>query len=222
MDTQAGRLALAGGSLELAVRSLQIADQAHVTEEASVRGRVEIPPFTLSETEGLEFLRVGELDAQIDLPVQDLDFLALVMPPLGAMELSGQRRLRGRIVLAGGEALRGTDLVVEARELAMTLGLYGFSGDGFVEVSVDPADEAQADLIVRFDRVQAQLEPVGTASADGPQVLFSGRGLTAQLHAAEIDPTTTSSAVRAEELLSEVDLKLSLSIPSRPPICCFS
>ncbi|MEA3277218.1 MAG: hypothetical protein U9Q81_18410 [Pseudomonadota bacterium] len=214
MDTGAGRLSLAGGALDLAVRSLQIADKAHVTDEVSLKGRIEIPPFTLSETEGLELLRVPELDAQIDLPVQDLDFLPLVMPVLDAMELSGQGRLRGRVVLSGGEVLRGTDLVVEAHKLSMDLGPYDFSGDGFVEMRVDPEDEAQADLIVRFDQVHAALDSAESAAKDQPQVLFSGQGLTAQLHAAETDPTTTSSAKRAEELLSEVDLKLTLTIPS--------
>jgi len=214
MDTKAGRLSLAGGALDLALESLRIADQTHVTEGASLKGRIEIPPFTLSETKGLEFLRVGELDAQIDLPVQNLDFLVLLMPPAGAMELSGQGRLRGRVVLSGGEALQGTDLVVEAHELAMNLGPYEFGGDGSVEFMVDPADEAQADLIVRFDQVRAELGSVGATDAGAPQVLFSGRGLTAQLHAAETDPTTTSTAVRAEELLSEVELTLLLTIPS--------
>ncbi len=214
MDTKAGRLSLAGGALDLVLESLRIADQTHVTEGASLKGRIEIPPFTLSATRGLEFLRVGELDAQIDLPVQNLDFLVLLMPPAGAMELSGQGRLRGRVVLSGGEALQGTDLVVEAHELAMNLGPYEFGGDGSVEFMVDPADEAQADLIVRFDQVRAELGSVGATDAGAPQVLFSGRGLTAQLHAAETDPTTTSTAVRAEDLLSEVELTLLLTVPS--------
>jgi len=213
-DTHTGRLSLAGGALDLVLQSLQIADRAPVTDAASLKGRVEIPPFRLSETEGLEFLRVGNLDAQIDLPVRDLSFLALFMPVPGGMALCGQGRLRGRVVLSGGEALRGTDLVVEAHELAMDLGAYRFSGDGLVEILVDPEDEAQADLTVRFDRVQAELDPSGAAAADRPQVLFSGQGLTAQLHAAETDPSTTSTAVKAEELLSEVELKLLLNIPS--------
>lgn len=213
-DTHTGRLSLAGGALDLVLQSLQVADREPVTGAASLKGRVEIPPFRLSETEGLEFLRVGNLDAQVDLPVRDLSFLALFMPAPGGMVLSGQGRLRGRVVLSGGEALRGTDLVVEAHDLAMDLGAYRFSGAGLVEMLVDPENEAQADLSVRFDRVQAEWAPPGGSAADRPQVLFSGHGLTAHLHAAETDPSTTSTAVRAEELLSEVELKLSLTIPS--------
>jgi hypothetical protein len=214
MDPHAGRLSLADGALNLAVRSLQIGDRAHVTDAASLSGRVDIPPFKLSETDGLELLRVPELDARIDLPVRNLDFLALLMPPLDSLELGGQGRLRGRLVLSGGEALRGTDLVVEANELAMDLGPYDFSGDGSVEILVDPRDESQADLTVRFDRVRAELEGGGADDSAGPRLLFLGRGLTARLHAAETDPATTSTAQSAEELLSEVDLALSVTIPS--------
>lgn len=214
METAVGRLALAGGALDLALTSLTVGPKEPVSHAAAVAGEIDIPPFTLSETHGLEFMRLPELDARIDLPVQNLDFLALLIPPLGDMALSGQGQLRGRLAMSGGEVLSGTDLVVEAHALAMDLGRYDFSGDGAVEFKVDPEDEAQADLVVRFDRVDAELEPDGPGAAGGPQHLFSGRGLMAKLHAAETDPTTTSTAERIEELVSEVRLSFLLTIPS--------
>jgi hypothetical protein len=214
METETGRLALAGGALDLALTSLTVGPTEPVTDAASIAGQIEVPPFTLSATEGLEFFRLPQLDAQIDLPVQNLDFLTLLMPPLAAMKLSGQGRLRGRLVLSAGEMLRGTDLVVEARALAMDLGRYDFSGDGSIELVVDPKDEAQADLVVRFDQVRAELEPDDPTHGGRPQELFTGRGLTAQLHAAEVDPATTSTAKHIAELASEVTLKLVMTIPS--------
>ena len=219
LDTRAGRIGLAGGALDLELTSLKVGPDEPVTGSASVIGEIDIPPFRLSDTKGLQFLRVGDLDAAIDLPVENLDFLALFIPILDKLGLSsGRGRLHGRAVLSSGEALRGTDLVVEAGELVMDLGAYHFSGDGSIEFLVDPADEAQADLIVRFDQVQGQVHnapgPHEVDGAEAPQLLFTGRGLTAQLHAAETDPTTTSSAVKAEELLSEVELNLLLRIPS--------
>lgn len=214
METAPGRLALAGGTLDLALSSLTVGPSEPVSHTAAISGEIDIPPFTLSETQGLEFMRLPELDARIDLPVRNLDFLALLMPPLGDLGLSGQGRLRGRLALSAGEILRGTDLVVEAHALAMDLGRYDFSGDGSVELKVDPEDEAQADLVVRFDRVRAELEPDDPTTTQTPETLFSGRGLTMRLHAAETDPTTTSTAERVEELASEVRLSLLLTIPS--------
>jgi len=167
MDAGAGQLSLAEGALDLVLQSLQIGDRTHIAEHASIRGRVDIPPFRISETEGLELMRIGDLDAQIDLPVRNLDFLALLIPPLEAIDLRGRGRLRGRVVLSSGEFLRGTDLVVEAHELAMGLGRLDFSGDGLVELVVDPADEAQGDLVVRFDQVRGELAADERAPAGG-------------------------------------------------------
>lgn len=215
VDTRLGRLSLSDGALDLVLRSLRIADGTPVADAASLQGRIDIPPFRLSGTEGLQFMRVGDLDLRIDLPVQGLDFLSVIVPPLAELDLRGRGRLKGHLAMSRGEVLRGTDLLVEAQALAMRLGPYDFSGDGSVEFVVDPDDEAQADLTVRFDQVQAEIEPGEDAVAEaGPQRLFSGHGLTARLHAAETDPTTTSTATRAADLASEVELSLRLTIPS--------
>ncbi|UHD17876.1 hypothetical protein [Thiocapsa bogorovii] len=214
METATGRLALAGGALDLTLTSLTIGPKEAVTDAAAIAGTIDIPPFIVSETNGLEMMRVPELDARIDLPVQNLDFLALLMPLLDEIGLNGRGRLRGRLVLSAGEILGGTDLVVEAHALAMDLGRYDFSGDGTIELKVDPQDEAQADLLVRFEQVLAELEADSAAGSDDAQVLFTGRGLTARLHAAEVDPTTTSTAERVQDLVSEVELGFKLDIPS--------
>jgi hypothetical protein len=114
LDTRAGRIGLAGGALDLELTSLKVGPDEPVTGSASVIGEIDIPPFRLSDTKGLQFLRVGDLDAAIDLPVENLDFLALFIPILDKLGLSsGRGRLHGRAVLSSGEALRGTDLVVE-------------------------------------------------------------------------------------------------------------
>jgi hypothetical protein len=214
MDTGAGEFSLAGGALDLALTSLVIGPEEPVTDAAAVKGRIEVPAFRLSEVEGLQLMRLPELlDAEVDLPVQSLDFIAWLMPPLEELDLHGQGRLSGRLVMARGEVLGGTDLVVEARELAMGFGPYDFSGDGQIELSVNPEDESQADLEVRFDQVRAALDPPASNASEQPEILFTGQGLSARLHAAEVDPTTTSTAQRIEELQSEVKLGFRLDIP---------
>lgn len=214
MDTATGKLSVSGGALDLALASLQVGPDELATGGAAVKGEIEIPPFAISETQGLELFRLPELDAQVDLPVQDLDLLTRLLPQLDILELSGQGRLRGRVILSAGELRRGTDLIIETRELTMHLGAYRFGGDGAIELLVDPQDEARADLTVRFDRVLAELASAGTATTAPPAVLFSGQGLVAELHAAEKDPNTTSDAQAASELLEDVDLSFRLIIPS--------
>ena len=213
MDTGAGQIGLSGGAVDLSLVSLQVGPDMPVTGAASIRGNVEIPPFVISEKEGLELMRVVTLDATVDLPVEDLDFLAILLPPLRAMELTGAGQLRGQLRLDAGEILGGTDLTVEAHQLGMDLGPYAFRGDGLVEFVVDPERDSEADLIVRFDQVEALHERNAQASPKASKTLFHGEGLTAQLHVAETDPTTTSTAKEAAALIDEVYLALTLTIP---------
>jgi hypothetical protein len=213
MDTATGELSLAEGKVDLMLTALAVGPEKPVAGDAMIRGRVDIPPFAPAETHGLALMRVGDVDARVDLPVQSLAFVRWLMPAAAALDLTGRGRLRGRLALAAGEVLAGTDLTVEAHELAMGLGAYRFSGDGFVDLRVDPNDASQADLTVRFDQVQAAFASKG-AAATAPEVLFTGRGLTARMHAAEVDPTTTSTAEHTDDLLDELDLGFTLTIPS--------
>ncbi|WP_200344673.1 hypothetical protein [Halochromatium glycolicum] len=213
MDTASSELALADGALDLSLKSLRVGDRTPVREAAALKGTVAIPPVRLSTLEGLDFLRIATVDAEIDLPVDNLDFLALVVPGLEPLELEGQGRLQGRIRLDQGEALRGTDLLVEANALAMTLGRFHFAGDGLVELQVDPQNEAAADLNVTFDRVVGELAAGGGEAANPTATLFSGYGLTAALHVSEADPSTTSTATEIEALAEEVEVGFRLEVP---------
>jgi hypothetical protein len=214
VDTQAGQLELSGGAIDLALASLRVGPEEPVTHDAVIRGQIDVPAFRLADAKGPALLRLPELDAEIDLPVQDLEFLTWIAPVFSQMGLNGAGRLRGRLIISAGEIRGGTDLVVEARQLGMKLGsAYRFSGDGRVEFKVDPTNEAQADLTVLFDQVTAELESPNDASRPKQQ-LFSGQGLRARLHVAEVDPNTTSTATKAEDLAAEVMLQFHLDLPA--------
>lgn len=187
LDTGAGRFGLEGGALDLVLASLRIGDAQPVTDPASIKGQIEVPPFVIAEATGLGALILPEFDAEIDLPVQNLDFLTLLTGDMAGLDLKGQGRLRGRLVFSHGELLPGTDLIVEAHELAMTLARHAFNGDGTIELKVAPDDADQADLVVRFDEVRASLlaehPAAATEAGDVPgMTLFSGHGLEALLH----------------------------------------
>jgi hypothetical protein len=65
------------GALDLVLASLRIADAQPVTDPASIKGQIEVAPFVIAEATGLGALILPEFDAEIDLPVQNLDFLTL-------------------------------------------------------------------------------------------------------------------------------------------------
>jgi hypothetical protein len=56
-----------------------------VTDQASILGRIEVPPLVISEATCIVTLTVPEIDAQIDLPAQDLQFLALLRGDSGGI-----------------------------------------------------------------------------------------------------------------------------------------
>ena len=192
LDTAAGQVGLTGGALDLRLESLAIGDDTDVSADAAIKGRIEVPPFVIAETKGILALTIPWVDAEVDLPVQNLDFLPLLIGGADGLGLHGQGRLRGRVVYAFGELLIGTDLHIDAHELGMQLGPMGFAGNGQVEMLQDPTDRNQADLKVHFNEVQAHLPPTGTKAAadktsrqDPP--LFVGHGLEVWLHARTAD-----------------------------------
>ncbi|MGB4333330.1 MAG: hypothetical protein WBJ41_00585 [Chromatiaceae bacterium] len=205
LDTGAGRFGLRGGALDLVLASLRIGDAQPVTDPASIKGQIEVPPFVIAEAKGLGALILPEFDAEIDLPVQNLDFLTLLTGDLAGLDLKGQGRLRGRLVFSHGELLPGTDLIIEAHKLAMTLARHAFNGDGTIELKIAPDDADQADLVVRFDEVQASLLAEHPDAAPGAGeipalTLFSGHGLEALLH--------------IEMRAGKPDLNLTLTLPA--------
>ena len=237
LDTVAGQVGLSGGALDLRLESLAIGDDPDVSADAAIKGRIEVPPFVIAETTGIRALTIPWIDAQVDLPVQNLDFLPLLIGGVDGLNLHGQGRLHGRLVYAFGEVLIGSELHVDARALGLQLGPYGFTGDGEVELLQDPADQHQADLRVRFNEVQARLLPTGPAAAHGkaspPDLaqdppLFVGRGLEARLHVRTADSgidTNTDPRVRprrdltpkpktAGGLTPGQEMRLTLTIPA--------
>lgn len=232
LDTVAGQVGLAGGALDLRLESLAIGGDKNVSADAAIKGRIEIPPFAIAQATGIQALTIPWVDAQVDLPVQNLDFLPLLVGGAEGLNLQGQGRLRGRVVYAFGELLIGTDLHIDAPELGMRLGPYGFSGKGQVRMLQDPTDQTQADLKVRFDEVQAHLPPPGPAAASGQAPaqeppLFVGHGLEAWLHArvpsSGIDSSTdprvrpkrdlTPKPKTATGLPAGQEIRLTLTIP---------
>lgn len=187
MDTGSGRFSLEEGALDLVLASLLIGGAQPLTEPASIRGRIQVPPFVMAQAKGTAALALPELDAEIDLPVQNLRFLSLLTGDMGGLDLRGQGRLRGRLVFSHGDLLPDTNLIVEAHHLAMTLARNAIKGDGTIKLKVDPDDAHHADLAIHFNEVSASLlaDPAETkqAGAEIPEaIFFTGHGLEALLH----------------------------------------
>jgi hypothetical protein len=86
---------------------------------------------------------------------------------------------------------------------------------GLASLRVGPEGPVTDDAVIRgrFDQVAAELESPNDTSQP-KQELFSGQGLRARLHVAEVDPNTTSTATKAEDLAAEVMLQFHLDLPA--------
>jgi len=210
IDTGTGRVALADGEVDLALTSLQIGADRGVTGDAWVRGKVDVPPFVISDVTADQVRHSAKIDAEIDLPIQDLHFLESLAGGAPGVDLTGKGRLRGRWIQTGGEERSGTDLVAEASELRLGLARANFSGKGFVELKVDESDFNKADLRVHFGEVEAFLK-----SDHGEQTppLFVGRDMDANLHLSRPD---------GPQGRTEMQLELSAPTMQAPDLSLYS
>lgn len=202
MDTGSGRIALSDGAVDLELESLHIRDVGDSTTGARFQGTLDIPPIIATELSKTESIQRIDIDASIDLPVHNLDFLGPLVGDLGDIDLRGKGRVRGRLRQSDGELLSDTDLLVEASELVLELPPYAFSGDGVVTLRLGPEQVDAADLSVRFGAVNGTLRVDPTLD---PVALFTGRDLEAVLHILSADQAGDADPARR--------LRLDLKIP---------
>jgi hypothetical protein len=117
LDTSTGRIGLSGGELDLTLTQLHIGTDRDLTADAWIRDRIDVPPANFAELSTIEAIKLPEIDAELDVPLQDLHFVNLLFNTSGVMDISGKGRLRGRLVQSGGERCIGTDLIIEAPQL---------------------------------------------------------------------------------------------------------
>lgn len=179
LDANRGLIGFTGGDLDLALTSLRIADDPDVAGDASIRGKVEVPPFAADEVEGLAALDLLTLEADVDVPVHSLHFLNLYLRDIDGIELNGAGRMRGHLDYDRGDLRSDTNLIIEAHDLALDLARFAYVGEGVIELKGDPEGEDLGSMTIRFADVEAFLRE-GPQSK--PQPIYTGRDLEVTLH----------------------------------------
>jgi len=103
LDTSTGQIGLSRGELDLARTALHIGADRDVTENAWIRGRIDVPSANFAALPAAEVIKLPEIDAELDVPLPDLHFVNLLFGTAGLMDIGGKGRLRGRLVLSDGE-----------------------------------------------------------------------------------------------------------------------
>jgi len=198
VDTGAETISIAGGQMDLKLDSLGIADEPDVAGAGWVRGQVDMPPVKLGGVVGLDLLKALSVDAEMDLPLHNLEILNRYHGAKADLRITGSGRVRGRLHLTKGDLRRDTSVSVTADQLGVRLGALHFDGDGTIELRDRPTDAG--DMTIRFDAVEAFVH----RDADGEaRPLFRGRDLSLMIDLPE-DVGAEATATDATQLILDV------------------
>ncbi len=164
-----GPLTISDGQADLAVKSFTIAGR-QVSHDGSIKGTFDFATFLPQENRGLKLLAFVSLDADIDLPVEGLNFLDFYLRAVSGMKLGGNGTLKGHVAYAKGDLAAGSDVAITADDLTVELPPYSAEGAGAVGVKVDAASPDTIAANVHFTKISAFLTPQN-------QTLFTGTDL---------------------------------------------
>jgi hypothetical protein len=157
-QNQNGPLTISDGQADAAVTSFTIAGR-QVTDQGSVKGTFDFATYLPQANRGLKVLAFLSVDADLDLPVDGLDFLDFFLGEVSNMKLAGKGAVKGHIAFNKGDLAAGTDLTITADNLTVDLAPYATSGAGGVAITVDAASPDTLAADFRFKTLSAFREP---------------------------------------------------------------
>ena len=193
-----GPLIISGGEMDLSVTSLSIAGRP-VSQAGSLKGGFDVASFLPQDNRGMKLLAFLSLDADIDLPIDGIDFLNSFLTSVADMNVGGKGRLQGHIAYAKGALVPGADLLMQAENLRVDLPPYSIRGAGEVSAKVGKTTPDTLDAHLRFSSLSAMYEPDN-------QTLFTGTEL-------DID-VARSTVVLPDAVVEKVPRSISLALPN--------
>ena len=172
--SRGGPFSLSNGRADIQWQGLYANADELVSRHGSVNGTVAFAPFVPSETKGVKVLGYLEVDADVELDVENLDFLDIYLQRFSGMQMDGAGVIAGRLNYADGRFQVGTALSVAARELVVQFLSHRAEGDGGIEIAVAADAPQTLKVNTRFDHLSAR-------HSDSNAELFSGEGLALAL-----------------------------------------
>lgn len=168
-----GPVSVDKGVADVALQSLVLNGDWEVASAGTLQGRFELARLMPAEDRGLKALGFLSVDADVDVPVDSLEFLDFYLRALGGMTVDGSGRLFGQVRYEEGALLEGTDVQIAADELVLSVEPYALRGAGGVAIEVG-ADRPET-LVIGIDF--ADLEALHT---EDEVPLFTGHGLNVE------------------------------------------
>lgn len=164
-----GPLSVDDGSVNVTFKELNVAGQS-VAASGMLEGDFSLASYLPQENRGLKMLSFLSMDAEIDVPVDRLDFLDVYLKQVSGMRLAGKGEIKGKIILADGNLKAGTDLDIATDNLVADLEYYSAGGDGTVAITVAEATPDTMNFDYKLSTLTAYHEPAHA-------VLFTGKNL---------------------------------------------
>ncbi len=169
-QTRGGPVSLSGGEADIQLKSLTINRDWEVSSGGKLAGNFALSRFVPADNPGAKALAFLTLEADLDAPVNSLQFLDFYLREFNGMRVDGNGRLHGHLKYELGNLKSGTDLHVEAYELALHALPYEVRGDGGIDIGVAAEEPDTLILGILFGALKAKHQ-------DDRSPLFAGSGL---------------------------------------------
>lgn len=197
-QNQHGPLEITDGNLDLRISSLFVAGRK-VSDAGTLAGTFGFSSFIPQLNRGSKVLEFMHMDAEIDLPIDGLDFLNSFLNSVADMTVAGRGRLKGHLAYDLGKLSPGADIAIEAENLQVDLPPYAVYGTGAVVAKVDAA----APDLIAAELGFATITAIHTPSK---QPLFNGTDIGISVR--------RSSVVFPDELTEEVPRSVTMKLPN--------
>lgn len=164
-----GPLTISDGRLDLDLPSFSVGGK-EVSQGGSLTGSFAIASFLPQENRGVKVLPFLSLDADIDLPIDGIDFLNFFLNSAADLTVGGNGRLVGHVAYDKGAFTPGADITIEAETLRVDLPPYSVSGVGTVQATVDQTTPDTLDARFKFSTIGAIHEPNKVAMFNGENI----------------------------------------------------
>ena len=135
--SRGGPFSLDVTAADLDLGPLQIGDTGEGWTRGRVRGSLGFAPFVPREHRDLSLLEFLFLELDLNLDMRRLDFINLFTQDFRGLTVDGTGEVDGRLHYDRGKLLPGTQLVVEADDLRLSLLDYLVAGEGTVNLAMD-------------------------------------------------------------------------------------
>lgn len=155
METRRGKFWLDIANADLNLGPAYLNGTAQAYKGGTLQGALGFTPMIRSEHRGKRMLRFGYTDVQLDVGMENFNFINIFTTGLGDLDIKGAGQVEGRLVLRDGYVRAGTQLQASANNLGVTIRDVDISGQGTVLIHTPNDADSPMGLSVGYESLRA-------------------------------------------------------------------